>query len=220
MRKWRAENRDKNKRNDLRCRVYRLARQKYGEQNSEEKQLFIEAEVKRRLNRRMLLEQSKTKKASKPKSTLDKDELDEVEYSNSSSSSTPETRNELPFYCAPHDKIELPSIDLQNQRSSLRNTEPSSHSKKSLSLSPSIKGSPWKDGPQRRLSDSSVIYSYSNLSGSTGSNNNVPTVSCSTNPSEGQGLDEDNKPSPQMQNDVTSSAPPSTPPNNNPAENS
>jgi hypothetical protein len=125
MRKWRAENKDKNKRNDLRCRVYRLARQKYGEDDSEEKQQFIENEIKRRLSRRMLLEQQK-------KSTL----------------------NELPFYCAPRHKIELPSIN--NRRPSQSNTEPSSYSNKSQSLSPM--------SDERRLSGSSDH--------SIGSNNN------------------------------------------------
>jgi hypothetical protein len=94
MRKWRAENRDKNKRNDLRCRVYRLARQKFGEGNSIEKQQFIGDEINRRLGRRMLLEQQNNR-------------LDE-----------------LPFYCEPLHKIELPSIDMTSPRSI---TEPSDY---------------------------------------------------------------------------------------------
>ncbi|CAO3655889.1 unnamed protein product [Mucor hiemalis] len=90
MRKWRAENRDKNKRNDLRCRVYRLARQKFGEEESDEKQQFINDEITRRLGRRMLLEEQQQKEEKE------------------------ETLNELPFYCAPLHKIELPSIHINN----------------------------------------------------------------------------------------------------------
>ncbi|KAI8084264.1 uncharacterized protein B0P05DRAFT_534869 [Gilbertella persicaria] len=82
MRKWRAENKEKNKRNDLRCRVYRIARQKFGTKDSEEKQKFIEQEIKKRLER-----------------------------TSPSVEKTPNAQlNELPFYCAPLDKIELPSI--------------------------------------------------------------------------------------------------------------
>ncbi|CAO3682207.1 unnamed protein product [Umbelopsis vinacea] len=54
MRKWRAENRDKNKRNDLRCRVYRLARQRFGEADCLAKQAFIRDEITKRLGRRMI----------------------------------------------------------------------------------------------------------------------------------------------------------------------
>ncbi|KAG2188882.1 hypothetical protein INT44_004022 [Umbelopsis vinacea] len=54
MRKWRAENRDKNKRNDLRCRVYRLARQRFGEGDCLAKQAFIRDEIAKRLGRRMI----------------------------------------------------------------------------------------------------------------------------------------------------------------------
>ncbi|KAI8890135.1 hypothetical protein K501DRAFT_157355, partial [Backusella circina FSU 941] len=81
MRKWRAENRDKNKRNDLRCRVYRLARQKFGEGSSIEKQQYIDDEIKKRIGRHMLLEQQSR-----------------------------ENLGELPFYYEPLHKIELPSI--------------------------------------------------------------------------------------------------------------
>lgn len=94
MRKWRAENRDKNKRNDLRCRVYRLSRQKFGEADSQEKQQFIHEEINRRLGRRMLLE------------TRQEDPL-----------------NELPFYSAPLHKIELPSINM-NRYSSAQPSSP------------------------------------------------------------------------------------------------
>ncbi|CAM0138303.1 unnamed protein product [Umbelopsis sp. WA50703] len=54
MRKWRAENRDKNKRNDLRCRVYRLARQRFGEGDCSAKEAFIREEIAKRLGRRMI----------------------------------------------------------------------------------------------------------------------------------------------------------------------
>ncbi|KAI7904985.1 uncharacterized protein BX663DRAFT_416013, partial [Cokeromyces recurvatus] len=93
MRKWRAENRDKNKRNDLRCRVYRLARQKFGIEDSEEKQKFIHYEINRRLGRRLLLEQKNNIQQQQEEMNKKKDRLDE-----------------LPFYCAPLHKIELPSI--------------------------------------------------------------------------------------------------------------
>jgi hypothetical protein len=54
MRKWRAENRDKNKKNDLRCRVYRLARQRFGDADCIAKQSFIREEIAKRLGRRMI----------------------------------------------------------------------------------------------------------------------------------------------------------------------
>lgn len=108
MRKWRAENRDKNKRNDLRCRVYRLARQKYGEGDSEEKQQFINQEINKRLGRRLLLEKR------------DKEEE--------------ESLNELPFYSAPLHKIELPSII--NLNSKRKSTELSGYNMTSQPTSP------------------------------------------------------------------------------------
>ncbi|KAG1142203.1 hypothetical protein G6F37_007315 [Rhizopus arrhizus] len=85
MRKWRAENREKNRQNDLRCRVYRLARQKFGEHDSIEKQCFVREEIARRLGRRMMLERK-------------------------ASSLTGHDLNELPFYSGLQQKIELPSI--------------------------------------------------------------------------------------------------------------
>ncbi|KAI7887422.1 hypothetical protein K492DRAFT_121418 [Lichtheimia hyalospora FSU 10163] len=85
MRKWRAENREKNRQNDLRCRVYRLARQKFGLDDTPEKQQFVRDEIARRLGRRMLLEQQQHR--------------------------VPDTKAfDLPFYSAPQKKIELPSI--------------------------------------------------------------------------------------------------------------
>ncbi|KAI7871869.1 hypothetical protein BDF14DRAFT_1714357, partial [Spinellus fusiger] len=85
MRKWRAENRDKNKRNDLRCRVYRLARQRFGEDDCPEKQAFVREEIARRLGRHMQLH---------------------------SMTDTSSTWVGLPFYNAPHHKIELPLLDM------------------------------------------------------------------------------------------------------------
>ena len=107
MRKWRAENRDKNKRNDLRCRVYRLARQKYGEEDTEEKLQFINEEINRRLDRRMLLDDESIKPPI-------------------ASSTTSEQLNELPFYCAPLHKIELPSIHIKREKSNNTNSQPPS----------------------------------------------------------------------------------------------
>ncbi|KAI8368279.1 uncharacterized protein BYT42DRAFT_503697 [Radiomyces spectabilis] len=86
MRKWRAENREKNRQNDLRCRVYRLARQKFGEHDSIEKQAFVREEISRRLGRRMFTSHHEAGGGL----------LDSLE--------------ELPFYSAPQQKIELPSI--------------------------------------------------------------------------------------------------------------
>ncbi|ORZ11884.1 hypothetical protein BCR42DRAFT_420818 [Absidia repens] len=72
MRKWRAANRDKNKRNDLRCRVYRLARMKFQDDECIEKELFIKEQISRRLGRQRLLMNDK----------------EERRYSTSSSSSS------------------------------------------------------------------------------------------------------------------------------------
>ncbi|KAK9720526.1 hypothetical protein K7432_004106 [Basidiobolus ranarum] len=52
MRKWRAENAEKNKDNDTRCRVYRLAKVKFGPDSSPEKQMWIQDEIDKRINRR------------------------------------------------------------------------------------------------------------------------------------------------------------------------
>jgi hypothetical protein len=79
MRKWRAENREKNRQNDLRCRVYRLARQKFGDKDSVEKQTFIQDEIIRRLGRRT---------NAKSKSTASSSASSPSSYSNSAFSST------------------------------------------------------------------------------------------------------------------------------------
>ncbi|ORX92723.1 hypothetical protein K493DRAFT_376415 [Basidiobolus meristosporus CBS 931.73] len=52
MRKWRAENAEKNKDNDTRCRVYRLAKVKFGPDSTPEKQKWIQEEINKRISRR------------------------------------------------------------------------------------------------------------------------------------------------------------------------
>lgn len=153
MRKWRAENRDKNKRNDLRCRVYRLARQKFGEEDSQEKQQFIEDEINRRLGRRMLLEQK-----NKEKSTTETKKIYSILPA---TTTTPQKLNELPFYCAPLHKIELPSINMVNRRAS-QSTEPSGYANKSQPNSPLSDHTLIDD--DRRQSLCSVNSSFSNYS--------------------------------------------------------
>ncbi|KAI8148645.1 hypothetical protein BJV82DRAFT_653692 [Fennellomyces sp. T-0311] len=147
MRKWRAENREKNRQNDLRCRVYRLARQKFGEHDSPEKQQFVRDEITRRLGRRMMMEQQKLdKQQQQPTQQLmfprrgrrlvrhiedDDDERDDLV--------------ELPFYSGAQRKIELPSIDMR--RSSFHSSASSSPALPHLSPS-------WRN--ERRTSSSSV----------------------------------------------------------------
>ncbi|KAI9030715.1 hypothetical protein CLU79DRAFT_731187 [Phycomyces nitens] len=103
MRKWRAENRDKNKRNDLRCRVYRLARQRFGDDDSVDKQAFIREEIARRLGKRSMSDiyasSARSPEPIQPKST-----------------SCQATWIGLPFYNAPHHKIELPLLDIPTRR--------------------------------------------------------------------------------------------------------
>ncbi|KAI8979616.1 hypothetical protein BDF20DRAFT_819775, partial [Mycotypha africana] len=113
MRKWRAENKDKNKRNDLRCRVYRLARQRFGENDSEEKQQFIRDEINRRLGRRMLLEQKNNENNSTTK-LMYSSNVSIIKQESIHLTGTKEL-NELPFYCAPLHKIELPTIDMKDR---------------------------------------------------------------------------------------------------------
>ncbi|KAF1796797.1 C2H2-type zinc finger transcription factor [Mucor lusitanicus] len=182
MRKWRAENRDKNKRNDLRCRVYRLARQKFGEGDSEEKQQFINEEINRRLGRRMLLEQKSKENAASHAATATsdassnantntfrirvKDEFNSDALHTRSPSITPpqpETLNELPFYCAPLHKIELPSINMNNRRPS-QSTEPSGYINKSQPPSPMSDTARHEDDASRRLSGCSINSSSSSRS--------------------------------------------------------
>ncbi|KAI9306594.1 hypothetical protein BJ944DRAFT_263291 [Cunninghamella echinulata] len=124
MRKWRAENREKNRQNDLRCRVYRLARQKFGEKDSIEKQTFIRDEIARRLGRRGNTKSSSSSSsiaksihhhhqqqintnASSPMSSSSSTMMDEDD----DHSHHRPWKSELPFYNLPQQKIELPSID-------------------------------------------------------------------------------------------------------------
>ncbi|CEP09400.1 hypothetical protein [Parasitella parasitica] len=187
MRKWRAENRDKNKRNDLRCRVYRLARQKFGEDESEEKHQFITQEINRRLGRRMLLEQKNKENASSTDTAchieVKEEFISDNSYSRSPSTSSPqqETLNELPFYCAPLHKIELPSINMDNRRPS-QSTEPSGYISKSQPPSPMSDNV--KHNDDRRLSGCSMHSSASNISLDTNSINtstNTPKANSSSN---------------------------------------
>lgn len=174
MRKWRAENREKNRQNDLRCRVYRLARQKFGEHDSPEKQQFVRDEITRRLGRRLLLEQQKAQqqqqqqheqhqKSAAAASNSSPSQLHAPSWrksnhhqkikdrSNNANSHAQQHRRqqpnklvELPFYSAPQQKIELPSISLE--RGPYGSSSPSPvlpH------LSPS-----WKS--ERRVSNSSI----------------------------------------------------------------
>lgn len=135
MRKWRAENREKNRQNDLRCRVYRLARQKFGEHDSAEKQQFVRDEIARRLGRRMMLEQraetpdaaSTTTTTTTTTTTISCQEQQQQHYHHHHQPQLVLPRrgrrmhhhyhhqhaSDLPFYSAPQQKIELPSIDLQ-----------------------------------------------------------------------------------------------------------
>ncbi|CAO3595636.1 unnamed protein product [Absidia cylindrospora] len=69
MRKWRAENREKNRQNDLRCRVYRLAKFKFGNEDSMEKQTFIRDEITRRLGRRINTKPKQVSSSSSPVSS-------------------------------------------------------------------------------------------------------------------------------------------------------
>jgi hypothetical protein len=165
MRKWRAENRDKNKQNDLRCRVYRLARQKFGEGDSVEKQQFIVDEINRRLGRRMLIEQRNQDKIKTEDPESNQNETADttadpvagstitaiVTTSTAAIASIPPPNNlghefgELPFYCAPLHKIELPSINMTNRRPSQGSTEPSDYTNKSQPPSPSTSDSAWHE---------------------------------------------------------------------------
>ncbi|KAJ2537495.1 hypothetical protein EV175_006705, partial [Coemansia sp. RSA 1933] len=56
MRRWRSENAEKNRLNDLRCRVYRQARIRFGKDPTPEREAWIQSEIFRRLERRRLRE--------------------------------------------------------------------------------------------------------------------------------------------------------------------
>lgn len=148
MRKWRAENREKNRQNDLRCRVYRLARQKFGDADSVEKQGFVREEIARRLGRRMLME---------------KRESNSNKWSDSQKQSTMPSKGlvELPFYSAPQQKIELPSIEQLTRASIWSSSPPDFSSSSSGSSSPVLPHlSPTLE---RRTSSSSVSSNSSSV---------------------------------------------------------
>ncbi|OBZ88515.1 hypothetical protein A0J61_03435 [Choanephora cucurbitarum] len=147
MRKWRAENREKNRQNDLRCRVYRLARQKFGDTDSIEKQGFVREEIARRLGRRMLIE---------------KRESNTTRWSNQKQSLTsPKGLVELPFYSVPQQKIELPSIEQLTRAAAWSSSPPDFSSSSSDSSSPVLPHlSPTLE---RRTSSSSVSSNSSSI---------------------------------------------------------
>ncbi|OAD05709.1 C2H2-type zinc finger transcription factor [Mucor lusitanicus CBS 277.49] len=180
MRKWRAENREKNRQNDLRCRVYRLARQKYGDHDSAEKQAFVREEIARRLGRRMMMERRESNGSSSgggwapPLGMRDSLRLMSpvIHYSSSSPSSPTSPSStasstsdiiELPFYSAPQQKIELPSIDRFTRTNSWSSSPPDFSSASSSPVLPHLSPS-----LQRRTSSSST----SSVSSVTSDNQN------------------------------------------------
>lgn len=181
MRKWRAENREKNRQNDLRCRVYRLARQKFGEQDSPEKQQFVRDEIARRLGRRLMLEQQKgsnnnnnnvqQQQQQLPARQTRRNAVDQACKDNGSSKPNTNDLVELPFYSAPQQKIELPSIGLRRPSPGLPPLSPS-----------------WRS--QRRTSSSSIStlgsYELFNRSSPTSMDDDDPTATgCNTHPGTG-----------------------------------
>jgi hypothetical protein len=132
MRKWRAENREKNRQNDLRCRVYRLARQKYGENDSSEKQGYVREEIARRLGRRIMMERRESSSSSvsstcswnsppprmmSPPTTVHFNAPPSTPLLIAAAAEATNLLSplsdlvELPFYSAPQQKIELPSLN-------------------------------------------------------------------------------------------------------------
>ncbi|KAG1105458.1 hypothetical protein G6F42_016961 [Rhizopus arrhizus] len=177
MRKWRAENREKNRQNDLRCRVYRLARQKYGDHDSADKQAFVREEIARRLGRRMMMERRESNGNWAPPLGM-RDSLrlmsPVIHYSSSplsptSPSSTASSTSdiiELPFYSAPQQKIELPSIDRFTRTNSWSSSPPDFSSASSSPVLPHLSPS-----LQRRTSSSSTS-SVSSITSDNQNNNN------------------------------------------------
>ncbi|KAI8881014.1 hypothetical protein K501DRAFT_301317 [Backusella circina FSU 941] len=136
MRKWRAENREKNRQNDLRCRVYRLARQKFGDPDTLEKQAFVRDEISRRLDKRLMMERREANGWTTP-----------IRMQNGI---------QLPFYSVPQQKIELPSLDTFTRpiwsspsESSITELSPESTSPLLPQLSPTLCS-------KRRTSSSSI----------------------------------------------------------------
>lgn len=181
MRKWRAENREKNRQNDLRCRVYRLARQKYGEHDSTDKQAFVREEIARRLGRRMMMERRESNGWAPPLRMRDSLRLMSpvLQYlptspsspssptSPSSTASSTSDIIELPFYSAPQQKIELPSIDRFTRTNSWSSSPPDFSSASSSPVLPHLSPS-----LQRRTSSSSISSVSSVTSDNQNNNNN------------------------------------------------
>ncbi|KAI8094323.1 hypothetical protein BDF21DRAFT_408472 [Thamnidium elegans] len=169
MRKWRAENREKNRQNDLRCRVYRLARQKYGEHDSSEKQGFVREEIARRLGRRMMMERREANGWTPPTRMRNGIRvMSPVHFTTPPSSPLLTSSSntmllsplsdlvELPFFSVPQQKIELPSIERFTRTNSWSSSPPdfSSGSASSSPVLPHL--SPNLRNTKRRTSSSSI----------------------------------------------------------------
>lgn len=171
MRKWRAENREKNRQNDLRCRVYRLARQKYGENDSSEKQGFVREEIARRLGRRMMMERREANGWTPPMRMRNGIRMmSPVHFTSPPSSplisqaallSPLSDLVQLPFYCAPQQKIELPSIDKFTRTNSWSSSPPDFTSSSSSTTSSPIL--PHLSPTLQRRTSSSSISSASSI---------------------------------------------------------
>ncbi|GAA5816281.1 hypothetical protein MFLAVUS_009807 [Mucor flavus] len=169
MRKWRAENREKNRQNDLRCRVYRLARQKYGEHDSSEKQGFVREEIARRLGRRMMMERREANGWTPPTRMRNGIRVMSPVHFTTPPSTPLLTASantmllsplsdlvELPFFSVPQQKIELPSIERFTRTNSWSSSPPdfSSGSASSSPVLPHL--SPTLCNTKRRTSSSSI----------------------------------------------------------------
>ncbi|KAI7818217.1 hypothetical protein BC939DRAFT_298323 [Gamsiella multidivaricata] len=69
MRKWRNCNPEKNRFNDMRCRVYRNARKIYGDAYSEAKEEYIRSEIERRKQNMIIRNSRRTEWAGQPASS-------------------------------------------------------------------------------------------------------------------------------------------------------
>ncbi|KAJ1990068.1 hypothetical protein H4R33_001859 [Dimargaris cristalligena] len=112
MRKWRSQNADKNRQNDMRCRVYRLARQRFASDKSPEAQAWIQGEIDRRIEKRRLREATK---GTSPTSETDM-----------RLSSTGEGAHEPPSSSHGRDSMESPS-PASSSSSFYRSQSPPSH---------------------------------------------------------------------------------------------
>lgn len=143
MRKWRAANRDKNKRNDLRCRVYRLAREKFQDNECIEKELFIKEQISRRLGRQRLLMEDKDKRRYSSSSSSSSSSCSSSLPSLPSSPSNNEFyyQSGLPFYNPPYHQIVLPSIKSMGRSKNFFHE---------VQLPP-LQSSPWHSSPKSPL---------------------------------------------------------------------